>query len=111
MSTVRKTQSLILSIEELRDHWKMLNTKGIRYLYITETFPKHGSRSFIVKDLTMDLDNKFATCSDCNNVLLDNYSPMCMFCKEHLTRIEVISDIIEVLEFSGYGIVLIKKTN
>jgi hypothetical protein len=110
MSTVNETQCIRLSIEELQKHWYVLQSSGVHNFYVTEMFPRHGAKTFCVCDLTMDLDNELATCYDCKGALLDNYSGLCMFFRKHLTKIDIIPNVVEVLEFDGYGTVLIRIT-
>lgn len=99
---------LLLDINQLQQRFIMLNKQGITKLKVTENFQKYGERSFVVHNLKMDLEKEFVVCYDKHSILLNNYSVLCMFLKDQLTKIEVIPYVIQNLEFEGYGTITIE---
>jgi hypothetical protein len=105
-------QYMVLSIEELAERWYELNHRyKIRQLTVTEQFSKKGLHKFDVIDLAMELDNRFATCCDKEDVIYQNCSILMMFLKDRCKKIQIITEngnIHEQLVFPD-GYVIIKE--
>jgi hypothetical protein len=99
-----------LSLCDLKQRWRILRSQyGIHELQITECFQRHGSRSFIIENLNMVLDNdNWVCCYDTKNILLKECSVLSLFLQHQVTNIEIIPLIEERLEFGNDGYVLIR---
>jgi hypothetical protein len=77
-----------LTVMELADRWEMLQyCHGITELLITDQSNKNGKSSYVVTNLSMELENEYAFCSDYFGILQDAYSVLLLFLQEDLEQI------------------------
>jgi hypothetical protein len=105
---------VLMTIDELRERWDYLYYQlGFEELQITEQLKSGLIRKYIVKGLSLEIENNFAMCADYEENIIKNSSILMIFFLNNLTNI-ILKPYNgwyqEVLEFNGIGTVLIEKT-
>ena len=89
-----KDETINLTLEELEQRWTMMRIQnGIEDLLITESFQRHGSKSFIINGISMEFEDEYVMCedfSDNGDALLNNLSVLMMFLRESLLNITLL---------------------
>lgn len=101
-----------LNIEELAERWEQLKWEhGIENLKVTECFSTSSSKTFIVKNLSMEFDDELVCCNDSDGVIVREVGVLLMFPREclrsiHIETHEGVNK--EILKFND-GVIYIEK--
>lgn len=77
-----------ITIEEFVEDIQIGNYDlGSEYLKITEIFKKRGKCVYIVRDLTIELEQDFICSSDYDNIIQENRYTLMMFLKNCITTV------------------------
>lgn len=110
MKTVNDTNEL--TVEELGQRWEWLIETGFNKLVVTEQFPKRGLNKFTVCDLAMECEDDNIMCTDREDEIIKQFSPLMIFLKDGLKSIQLLpigeNLFQERLVFSD-GLILIEK--
>lgn len=78
-----------ITIEELADDIEMLIlAHGIEVFHISESFPKNGDRTYLLRGLTMEFEDDSIYCSDWDNILVNNFHVLVAFLRDFVLKIK-----------------------